>query len=78
MVVQTDSERVRLSRRLVLEFLLSSVDLSIAPLVKDYMQRYMPSLSDLVRPPQAESEIIVMPATIMSQREPPQLPSHRL
>src|SRR5215470_4539434 len=40
MVVQTDSERVRLSRRLVLEFLASSVDLSIAPGVKDYLQRY--------------------------------------
>ncbi len=40
MVVQTDSERVRLSRRLVLEFLASSVDLSIAPSVKEYMQRY--------------------------------------
>lgn len=40
MVVQTDSERVRLSRRLVLELLASSVDLSIAPAVKDYMQRY--------------------------------------
>jgi predicted molibdopterin-dependent oxidoreductase YjgC len=40
MVVQTDSERVRLSRRLVLEFLASSVDLSLAPEVSDYMQRY--------------------------------------
>jgi len=40
MVVQTDSERVRLSRRLVLELLASSVDLSIAPSVKEYMQRY--------------------------------------
>lgn len=40
MVVQTDSERVRLSRRLVLELLASSVDLSLAPTVKDYMQRY--------------------------------------
>ncbi len=40
MVVQTDSERVRLSRRLVLEFLASSVDLSIAPGVNDYLQRY--------------------------------------
>src|SRR5437762_1585816 len=29
MVVKTDSERVRLSRRLVLEFLASSVDLSL-------------------------------------------------
>jgi predicted molibdopterin-dependent oxidoreductase YjgC len=40
MVVQTDSERVRLSRRLVLEFLASSVDLSIAPAVNEYLQRY--------------------------------------
>ena len=31
MVIQTDSERVRLSRRLVLEFLASSVDVSTAP-----------------------------------------------
>jgi predicted molibdopterin-dependent oxidoreductase YjgC len=31
MAVRTDSERVRLSRRLVLEFLASSVDLSAAP-----------------------------------------------
>src|SRR5438034_2144423 len=30
MVVRTDSERVRLSRRMVLEFLTSSVDLSLA------------------------------------------------
>ena len=40
MVVQTDSERVRLSRRMVLEFLASSVDLSIAPAVEGYLQRY--------------------------------------
>jgi predicted molibdopterin-dependent oxidoreductase YjgC len=40
MKIQTDSERVRLSRRLVLELLGSSVDLSTAPLVKDYMARY--------------------------------------
>ena len=33
MVVKTDSERVRLSRKLVLELLASSVDLSIAPSV---------------------------------------------
>src|SRR5215831_9134210 len=31
MVVKTDSERVRLSRRLVLEFLASSVDVSASP-----------------------------------------------
>lgn len=40
MKVKTDSERVRLSRRMVLEFLASSVDLSIAPEAHGYMQRY--------------------------------------
>lgn len=40
MSIMTDSERVRLSRRLVLEFLASSVDLSTAPMVRDYMERY--------------------------------------
>lgn len=40
MSVTTDSERVRLSRRLVLEFLASSVDLSTAPEMQEYMGRY--------------------------------------
>jgi predicted molibdopterin-dependent oxidoreductase YjgC len=40
MVVRTDSERVRLSRRLVLEFLASSVDVSTAPQIQQYMERY--------------------------------------
>jgi predicted molibdopterin-dependent oxidoreductase YjgC len=40
MKIRTDSERVRLSRRLVLEFLASSVDLSTAPAAQDYVQRY--------------------------------------
>jgi predicted molibdopterin-dependent oxidoreductase YjgC len=40
MVVQTDSERVRLSRRLVLELLASSVDVSTAPQLLSYMDRY--------------------------------------
>jgi predicted molibdopterin-dependent oxidoreductase YjgC len=41
MIVQTDSERVRLSRRMVQEFLASSVDLSlVAPEILEYMQRY--------------------------------------
>ena len=35
MSIKTDSERVRLSRRLVLEFLGSSVDLSTAPAIHD-------------------------------------------
>jgi predicted molibdopterin-dependent oxidoreductase YjgC len=40
MSVKTDSERVVLSRRLVLEFLASSVDLSTAPTMQAYMDRY--------------------------------------
>ncbi len=40
MSIKTDSERVRLSRRLVLEFLASSVDLSTAPAMQTYMERY--------------------------------------
>jgi predicted molibdopterin-dependent oxidoreductase YjgC len=40
MSIKTDSERVRLSRRLVLEFLASSVDLSTAPAMQAYMDRY--------------------------------------
>ena len=40
MAVQTDSERVRLSRRLVLELLASSVDVSTAPTLRAYMERY--------------------------------------
>jgi predicted molibdopterin-dependent oxidoreductase YjgC len=40
MVVHTDSERVRTSRRLVLELLGSSVDLSTAPDALAYIERY--------------------------------------
>lgn len=41
MVVQTDSERVRLSRKMVLEFLASSVDLSTTTEeVRDYLTEY--------------------------------------
>jgi predicted molibdopterin-dependent oxidoreductase YjgC len=40
MSVKTDSERVGLSRRLVLELLASSVDLSTAPTMQAYMDRY--------------------------------------
>ena len=40
MVVHTDSERVRLSRRLVLELLGSSVDLSTAPAALEYIEQY--------------------------------------
>jgi predicted molibdopterin-dependent oxidoreductase YjgC len=40
MVVQTDSERVRTSRRLVLELLASSVDLSLSPDAQRYLDGY--------------------------------------
>ncbi len=40
MSIRTDSERVRLSRRIVLEFLASSVDVSTAPAFPAYMERY--------------------------------------
>ena len=40
MVVKTDSPRVRLSRRLVLELLASSVDVSTAPTIQEYMATY--------------------------------------
>jgi predicted molibdopterin-dependent oxidoreductase YjgC len=40
MSIKTDSERVRLSRRLVLEFLASSVDVSTAPAFPGYLNRY--------------------------------------
>ena len=40
MKVKTDSERVRHSRRLVLEFLASSVDLSETPTAAGYLERY--------------------------------------
>jgi predicted molibdopterin-dependent oxidoreductase YjgC len=40
MVVKTDTERVRQNRRLVLELLGSSVDVSTAPQVQAYMARY--------------------------------------
>jgi predicted molibdopterin-dependent oxidoreductase YjgC len=40
MVVKTDSERVRHSRKMVLEFLGSSVDLSTTPHVPEWMAQY--------------------------------------
>jgi predicted molibdopterin-dependent oxidoreductase YjgC len=40
MKVRTDSERVRLSRRLVMELLASSVDLTTTPVAPAYLDRY--------------------------------------
>ena len=40
MEIRTDSDRVKLSRKMVLEFLASSVDLSLSPQARSYVQRY--------------------------------------
>jgi len=59
MVVHTDSERVRTSRRMVLEFLASSVDVSLAsPDVRRWMERYHadPSRYGPPAPPHAAGE----------------------
>ncbi|MCI0409379.1 MAG: 2Fe-2S iron-sulfur cluster-binding protein [Acidobacteria bacterium] len=40
MIVHTESERVRLARRLVMEFLASSVDLSLSETAQEYARRY--------------------------------------
>jgi predicted molibdopterin-dependent oxidoreductase YjgC len=40
MVVLTDSERVRHSRKMVMEFLASSTDLSTTPIAGEYLARY--------------------------------------
>ncbi|MCC6745308.1 MAG: (2Fe-2S)-binding protein [Acidobacteria bacterium] len=58
MVIHTDSERVRHSRRLVLELLASSVDVSTAPQFQDYMSRYEaePSRFGPPGPPAAAGE----------------------
>jgi predicted molibdopterin-dependent oxidoreductase YjgC len=40
MSIRTDTERVALARRLVMEFLASSVDLSLAPRALEYAERY--------------------------------------
>ena len=51
MVVRTDSERVRTSRRMVLELLGSSVDLSTAPAALEYVDRYDADPARLGTPP---------------------------
>jgi len=66
MVIRTDSERVRLSRRLVLEFLASSVDVSTAPQLQEYMKRYGgnaarfgPRAGTVAQPPKIDNELYV-------------------
>lgn len=66
MIIKTDSERVRLSRRLVLEFLASSVDVSTAPELRIYMKRYgaVPdrygaAATNSSQPPKIDNELYV-------------------
>jgi predicted molibdopterin-dependent oxidoreductase YjgC len=66
MKIKTDSERVRLSRRLVLEFLASSMDVSTAPSLQAYMRQYGadsrrfgPSTTHAVEPPKIDNELYV-------------------
>jgi predicted molibdopterin-dependent oxidoreductase YjgC len=66
MVIHTDSERVRLSRRLVLELLASAVDVSTAPALKTYMERYGArperfgsDAATLAQPPKIDNELYV-------------------
>jgi NADP-reducing hydrogenase subunit HndD len=58
MVVHTDSPRVRTSRKLVLELLASSVDVSTAPELQEFMARYgaQPERFGPPAPPSAAGE----------------------
>jgi predicted molibdopterin-dependent oxidoreductase YjgC len=66
MVIHTDSERVRLSRRLVLEFLASSVDVSTAPELRAYMghygahpERFGTAAATVAQPPKIDNDLYV-------------------
>jgi predicted molibdopterin-dependent oxidoreductase YjgC len=66
MVVHTDSERVRLSRRVVLELLASSVDLSLAPDAQRYLagydahpERFGPDAATVAQPVKDDNELYV-------------------
>jgi predicted molibdopterin-dependent oxidoreductase YjgC len=66
MKIKTDSERVRLSRRMVLEFLASSVDVSTAPQFAGYLsrygaqpQRFGPSAATVKQPVKIDNDLYV-------------------
>lgn len=66
MSIKTDSERVRLSRRVVLEFLASTVDVSIAPMFQAYMERYAAhaerfgdARATVAQPPKIDNDLYV-------------------
>ncbi|HXW16996.1 MAG TPA: 2Fe-2S iron-sulfur cluster-binding protein [Candidatus Acidoferrales bacterium] len=66
MKIATDSDRVRLSRRLILEFLASSVDISTAPAMHFYIDRYGaqperfgPAAANVSQPVKIDNELYV-------------------
>ena len=66
MVVHTNSERVRLSRRLILEFLASSVNVSTSPELRAYMEmygarpeRFGPSAATVAQPAKIDNPLYV-------------------
>ena len=66
MVVQTDTERVRHSRRLVLELLASSVDLSTTPGIDRWMdeygaqpERFGDDVATVAQPPKVDNDLYV-------------------
>ena len=66
MAIRTDSERVRLSRRVVLESLASSVDVSTAPQFQAYIKQYGarpekfgPRAATVAQPPKIDNELYV-------------------
>jgi len=66
MKIKTDSERVRLSRRMVLEFLASSVDVSLATDLQGYLERfgaqpsrYGEAAATVAQPVKADNELYV-------------------
>jgi predicted molibdopterin-dependent oxidoreductase YjgC len=63
MDIQTDSPRVRLARRMVLELLGSSVDLSTAPAAQEYSARYG-ARPERYGPPAAAAETVAQPVKI--------------
>jgi predicted molibdopterin-dependent oxidoreductase YjgC len=70
MVVRTDSERVRLSRKMVLELLSSSVDMALAPPVSTYMERYG-ARPERFGPPASPSAEGVRDARLPGEHEAP-------
>ena len=66
MSIKSDSDRVRLSRKIVLEFLSSSVDVSTAPAFSGYMDRYDarperfgPGRATVAQPPKVDNDLYV-------------------